>query len=186
MFPGRHSYIPPAFQWAPCDSEVFVSECFSVGVLKNVSRDHINAREVTSHGIAAGLHFDDVPLASRLRQILSLLLFSLNRTSSGTAPHIALQTALPIHFVGIIHSPQISKHRGFVALLSQNELPISTLRYSTFQQRKEVLHLVLYICEAGPLNKAIQAEIVKPQFTLQIYISTKLVLLMSYLGEVNL
>jgi hypothetical protein len=43
-------------------------------VLKKVSRENINAREVTSHGIAAGLHLDDVPLASRRRQILSLLL----------------------------------------------------------------------------------------------------------------
>jgi hypothetical protein len=79
MFPGRHSFVPPAFQWTPCDSEVFVSACFSVELLKKVSRENINAREITSHAIAAGLHLGDVPLASRLRQILALLLSSLNK-----------------------------------------------------------------------------------------------------------
>lgn len=79
MFPGRHSDVPPAFQWSPCDSEVFVSEYFSVGVLKKVSRENINVGEVTSHGIAAGLHLGDVSLVSQLRQIISLLLSSLHK-----------------------------------------------------------------------------------------------------------
>jgi hypothetical protein len=40
-FPGRHSYVSPAFQWAPCDSEVFVSACFSVrSVEKSFTREY--------------------------------------------------------------------------------------------------------------------------------------------------
>jgi hypothetical protein len=38
-FPGRHSYISPAFQWAPCDSEVFVSSCFT-SVEKSLTREY--------------------------------------------------------------------------------------------------------------------------------------------------
>ena len=99
-------------------------------MLKNVSRENTNAKEVTSRGIAAGLHFDDVPLASRSRQNSLCDCPHSVRTSSGTPPRITLQTLLP-NTLCRHNSKSMDSHswrlRGFTAT-PHSELPVNTLK----------------------------------------------------------
>ena len=110
-----------------------------------------NAGEVTSHDIASGLHLGDVLLASRSRQINTLLLSSLHtdkyRHTLNYATNSAANTLCRHNseFIDI----QESMLRG-VSASSQNELSVNTLRYMQTTQGS-----VLCFCETGPLNKAI-------------------------------